>query len=162
MAVASINYMNRGRPPVAVAQIGSRQRDAVLVMLSSHDSLTSDVIQTAISETHGKPLVFLYLGEHHQEHIPRPLEIVDPYLDDQEARSAFAQAEKLARTAKIPRHFIYRQWENTEPALVWSTLKPSDMIVSSHLAEQLPDINPDRIRYQLTPTGKVAHLLKRW
>jgi amino acid transporter len=162
MAVASINYMNRGRPPVAVAQIGRRQRDAVLVMLSPNDPQISDVIQAAISETHGKPLVFLYLGEHRREHIPRPLEIVDPYLDDQEARSAFAQAEKLARAARIPRRFIYRQWENTEPALVWSTLKPSDMIVSSYLAEQLPDINPDRIRYQLTPTGKVAHLLKRW
>jgi hypothetical protein len=32
-------------------------------------------------------------------------------------------------------------------------------------AEETPgveDINPDRIRYVLTPDGKIAHLLKHW
>jgi hypothetical protein len=28
--------------------------------------------------------------------------------------------------------------------------------------QHLKDINPDRVRYELTPEGKVAHLLKRW
>jgi hypothetical protein len=131
-------------------------------MLSPHDPQTLDVIKTAIRETHGKPLVFLYLGEHRRERIPKPLEIVDPYLDDEVARASFAQAEKLARSAKVPRRFIYRPRENTEPGLVWRRLQPSDVIVSSHMAEQLRDINPDRIRYQLTRNGKVAHLLKHW
>jgi hypothetical protein len=27
--------------------------------------------------------------------------------------------------------------------------------------EMLEDINPDRIRYEITPKGKVAHLLSR-
>jgi len=26
----------------------------------------------------------------------------------------------------------------------------------------IQDINPDRIRFEVTPQGKVAHLLKRW
>jgi len=26
----------------------------------------------------------------------------------------------------------------------------------------LEEINPDRIRYEFTPQGKIAHLLKRW
>jgi len=162
MAVASINYMRRGRPPVAVAQIGGRQQNAVLIMLSPDDPQTFTVIKTAIRDTHGKPLVFLYLGEQRPERIPTPLEIVDPYLEDEAARTAFTQAEKWARSAKVPRHFLYRQRENTDPALVWRILQPSEVVVSSHLAEQLRDINPDRIRYQLTPNGKVAHLLKQW
>jgi hypothetical protein len=27
---------------------------------------------------------------------------------------------------------------------------------------QAQEINPDRLRYELTPNGKVVHLLKRW
>jgi hypothetical protein len=27
---------------------------------------------------------------------------------------------------------------------------------------EVVDVNPDRIRYEITPDGKVAHLLKRW
>jgi hypothetical protein len=30
------------------------------------------------------------------------------------------------------------------------------------MAARVQDINPDRIRYQLTSDGNVAHLLKRW
>ena len=39
---------------------------------------------------------------------------------------------------------------------------PRDVILSAEMAAQMQDINPDRIRYQLTSNGKIAHLLKHW
>jgi len=39
---------------------------------------------------------------------------------------------------------------------------PRDLVVAAERAEQLEEVSPDRIRYELTPRGKVAHLLKRW
>jgi amino acid transporter len=162
MAIASVNYMRRGRPPIAAAQLGARQRDSVLVLLTSHDEQNLTVIKTAIKEAEGKSLIFLYLSDQLPERAATPWEIVDPYLEDDAARSDFAQAEKWARDAKVPRRFIYRQNKNTNPAQVWRFLQPSEVVVSPQVAEQLRDINPDRIRYELTPHGKVAHFLKHW
>lgn len=39
---------------------------------------------------------------------------------------------------------------------------PRDTVVPVEDSERFKDINPDRVRYELTPDGKVAHLLKRW
>jgi hypothetical protein len=162
MGVASVSYMRQGRPPVAVSQFGSRLPDSVLAVLTSNDPQNPDVIETAISSADGKPITFLYLGEYQADRAPRPFEIVDPYLHDGSARAAFGMAERLARKAKLPRKFVYRQRENTETAEVWKILQPYDVILSAEAAAQVGDINPDRIRYQLTPTGKIAHLLKHW
>jgi hypothetical protein len=41
-------------------------------------------------------------------------------------------------------------------------IHPHDTVMAAENDEQFKDINPDRIRYELTPSGKVAHLLKRW
>ncbi len=162
MGVASVNYMRRGRPPVAVSQLGSRLPDSVLAVLISGDAQNTQVIETAIGNADGKPIVFLYLGEYRADHAPQPFEIVDPYLYDVSAREAFVKAERLARKAKLPCRFVYRQRENTETSAVWKRLQPSDVILSAKTATQVDDINPDRIRYELTPNGKIAHLLKHW
>jgi len=162
MGVASVNYMRRGRPPVAVSQLGSRLPDSVLAVLISGDAQNTQVIETAIGNADGKPIVFLYLGEYRADHAPQPFEIVDPYLYDVSAREAFVKAERLARKAKLPCRFVYRQRENTETSAIWKRLQPSDVILSAKTATQVDDINPDRIRYELTPNGKIAHLLKHW
>ena len=47
-------------------------------------------------------------------------------------------------------------------AQVWQIVHPQDTIIAANLAPELKDVNPDRIRYEITPAGKVAHLLKRW
>jgi hypothetical protein len=47
-------------------------------------------------------------------------------------------------------------------ALVWQAVHPHDIVVAAKNAPQLDDINPDRIRYELTSSGKVAHMLKQW
>jgi amino acid transporter len=162
MGVASINYVRRGRPPLAVAYIGDRLPGSILAVLAPDDPQNTHVIEAAVSDARDKPIVFLYLGEHRTHRIPRTLEIVDPYLDDLGARATFGKAEKLARKASIPRRFVYRQRENTETASVWKMIQPRDVILSAEMAAQMQDINPDRIRYQLTSNGKIAHLLKHW
>jgi hypothetical protein len=35
-------------------------------------------------------------------------------------------------------------------------------VLSARMAKEVRDINPDRIRYELTSNGKIAHLLKQW
>ncbi len=44
---------------------------------------------------------------------------------------------------------------------IWQTMHPHELLVSADNLPMLNDINPDRIRYELTPNGKVAHLLAR-
>ena len=39
---------------------------------------------------------------------------------------------------------------------------PRDVVLSAEHAAKFEEINPDRIRYELTSQGKIAHLLKRW
>jgi hypothetical protein len=57
---------------------------------------------------------------------------------------------------------VYQLPENTQTASVWRIVQPRDVVLSAELATQMQDINPDRIRYQFTPYGKIAHLLKHW
>jgi len=47
-------------------------------------------------------------------------------------------------------------------ARVWQAVHPHDTVVAAENASQFEDINPDRIRYELTSKGKVAHMLKQW
>jgi hypothetical protein len=162
MGVASINYVRRGRPPLAVAYTPDRLPGSVLAVLAPHDPQNTGVIEAAISDARGKPVVFLYLGEQRPHRIPRPFEIVDPYLEDLAARATLSKAEKLARQAGIPRRFVYQRPENTQTASVWRIVQPRDVVLSAEMATQMQDINPDRIRYQFTPYGKIAHLLKHW
>jgi hypothetical protein len=41
-------------------------------------------------------------------------------------------------------------------------MHPRDTLFAFKNEDQIKDINPDRIRYEVTPDGRVAHFLKRW
>jgi hypothetical protein len=46
---------------------------------------------------------------------------------------------------------------------VWQSMHPHDTLFAYNGDDQLSkDINPDRIRFEVTPDGRVAHYLKRW
>jgi hypothetical protein len=47
-------------------------------------------------------------------------------------------------------------------ANIWQVVRPRDVVLAAEHTEQYEEINPDRIRYELTSQGKIAHLLKRW
>lgn len=104
------------------------------------------VIGSAIENAHGKPVTFLYLGHA----ITKP------------ARKTFGKAEHLAQKAKIARRFMYRLQEPRTIERIWQEVHPHDLVVSPENTSLLEEINPDRIRYEETPEGTVAHLLKNW
>jgi amino acid transporter len=173
MAIAYTNHLRRGkegRVPVPVVlthlERAARIPGAVLAVLSSNMKWNDAVIRAAIgnAQENRHSLVFLYVGQPKvRASAPRMLEIVDPYLEDPVAKESFSKAEALAIKANIPtRHYVYLQGEPDLATQVWQIIRPYDTVIAVVDNERYQDINPDRVRYQLTTEGKVAHLLKHW
>lgn len=165
MAVAYVNYARqkeKGRLPVVTTGVEGRLPDSILAVLTARNGRNDMVIRSAIENADGRPVVFLYVGQPTSRRVPRMFEVIDPYLEDQQAKETFGKAESLARKAKVPRRFVYRQERPGAVASVWQVVHPRDTIVAAENTPEIEDVNPDRIRYELTPGGKVAHLIKRW
>ncbi|GLV56172.1 hypothetical protein KDH_30150 [Dictyobacter sp. S3.2.2.5] len=151
--------------PVVVTRLQGTYPKTTLAILTPHNPHNGAVIRAAINNASADtPLLFLYLaGKRPRPSAPRMMEIIDPYLDDQEAKDTFGKAEALAIKAKVPnRTYIYLQEEPELATQIWQSIHPRDTLVAIENDSQFKDINPDRVRYELTPEGKVAHLLKRW
>lgn len=166
MGVAVLNYSiskKQGRLPVVVTTgVEGRLPGSVLAVLSSDDGHNEAVIRTAIAIADNKPVVFLYLGHREHRRVPRIFEVIDPYLDDAKAKEYFGKAESQAQKAKVSRRFVYRTQEPDAVSRVWHIVRPRDIVIAADKASQVEDINPDRVRYEITSSGKVAHLLKTW
>ena len=166
MLVAFITYTRykeKGRLPVVVTTVvEGRLPDSILAVLSYDNPHNDAVIRAALNHADGKPVVFLYVGEPKAHPVPSMFEFVDPYHDDQQAKEAFSKAENLARKSKVPRRYVYRQDKPGVVAGVWQAVHPHDTVLSPEDCLEVVDVNPDRIRFEITPGGKVAHLLKRW
>ena len=161
MSVAYVNHV-RGRSPAVVPYLEGRLPGSVLAVLTAGDEQNDRVIDAAINSARGKPVVFLYLAEPKASRVPRLFEVADPYLEDQPAKDTLKQAVQLARKAKLARRFVYRQQAPEAAARIWQMVHPHEVVPTAENASQCEEINPDRIRYELTPGGKIAHLLKRW
>jgi len=165
MAVAYVNYARykrAGRLPVVTTGIEGRLPGSILAVLTPNNPHNDTVIRTALNNADGNPVVFLYVGEPKTRRVPRMFEFVDPYNEDQQAKETFGRAENQARKSKIARRFVYREQEPGAIAGVWQVVHPRDTVVAAEITPEVVDVNPDRIRYELTPGGKVAHLIKRW
>ena len=166
MGVAFTNYRlskQQGRLPVVVATgVEGRLPGSVLAVLTSDNGRNDSIIRTAVDIADGKPVVFLYLGEPKPARPVRIFEVVDPYLDDPKAKEYFGKAENLARKAKIPRRYVYRAKVPGAISRIWHIIHPRDIVIAADHATDLKDVNPDRVRYEITGHGKVAHLLKTW
>ncbi|HEX7734832.1 MAG TPA: hypothetical protein VF458_08210, partial [Ktedonobacteraceae bacterium] len=136
--------------------------NALLAVLVANDEDNDSVIGSAISHAHGKPVVFLYLAESRKRATPQLFEVVDPYLEDQSAKTTFKQAAHLAREAKLATQFVYKQQEPGTIATMWQKVRPHEMVLAAERTTQCEQLSPDFIRYELTPHGKVAHILKSW
>ncbi len=171
MGIAFFNYRRHqleGKVPVPIVM--TRLKDTVpgstLAILTPGYALqNSAVMHAAVNGAEAQhPILFLYLaGKRRRAITPQMMEIIDPYLDDKEAKETFGKAESLALKAKVPhRSYIYLQEDPTMAEQIWQSIHPRDTLVPAKEDQHLKDINPDRIRYEITPEGKVAHLLKRW
>lgn len=170
MAVAYVNYVRseqggRVPVPVVVSHVEERIPNSVLAVLLSGGKQNAAVIAAAVRSAEAEhPLVFLYLGEDQTRwEAPRMMEIIDPYLDDKQAKEYFGKAESAALKAKVPvRKYVYIRGKPELANRVWQVIHPHDAVIAAEYNEQFKDINPDRVRYEVTPEGKVVHLLKRW
>ncbi len=161
MGVSYVNY-RQGRAPMATTYLDRRMPDSLLAVLAAGDEHNNAVIDAAIAHARGKPVVFLYLAEPKAERIGQLFEMVDPYLEDEPAKATLKQAALLARKARLTSRFVYRPQEADSAGRIWQTIHPRDVVLTAEHATQVEEINPDRIRYELTPGGKIAHLLKSW
>jgi hypothetical protein len=165
MGIASFIYVRHKREeyiPVAVTHSEEYLPRSTLAVLMPEDELNDAVIHAALTHAGGKPVVFLYLGSERAERMPRLFEWHDPYYDDEQAQKTFGRAEHQAQKSKVKRLFLYRQLEPHTLSQVWLMVHPHDLVIAAEQVSHIQDINPDRIRFEVTPQGKVAHLLKRW
>jgi hypothetical protein len=155
ISVAYINYV-RGRSPVVTPYLEGHMPDSLLAVLTAGDHHNNAIIDTAINSAHGKPVVFLYLAEPKAERTPRLFEVVDPYLEDEPAKDTLKQAALLARKARLTSRFVYRPQGLESAGHIWQIVHPHDVVLTPENAAQFEEINPDRIRYELTAGGKIA------
>jgi amino acid transporter len=165
MGIAYFNYARHKSEeylPVVVTHSEEHLPGSTLAVLMPDNERNDAVIHSAINHADGKPVVFLYLGSGDTGRTPRLFEFHDPYYDDEQAKKTFGRAEHLAQKSKVKRLFLYRELEPHAIEHVWRIVHPHDMVIAAENVSHTQDINPDRIRYEVTPEGKVAHLLKRW
>ena len=176
MAIAYFHYRQqerKGQTPVQIVPFGNigLMRDAtVALLLPMQDRANTTIIHAATSQLAGKPLAFLYIGRPQQTAPLEPFEVYDPYLADDYALKTLRKAETYIREEKphaAPIFFYYPVMPSTkeqEPDVlqhVWRTMHPHELLIAPEGVKMLEDINADRIRYEITPKGKVAHLLAK-
>ncbi|GHO42444.1 APC family permease [Ktedonospora formicarum] len=160
--IAIINYMRQGSTLVLPTPLIARAPGSVIAVLGN-EAHNQQVIDSALRKaSSAQPVVFLYLSSQTLKRSPRPFEIFDPYLEDPKAKEAFSQAEKSARREGVPRQFVYQLATPEKLAHIWRFIRPLEIVLPESLMDEAKEINPDRLRYELTPGGKVAHLIKRW
>ena len=165
MAIAYFHYTRNTSEdyiPVALTHGEEYLPGSTLAVLLFESELNDAVIHAAIKNADGKPVVFLYLGLGKTGQTPRLFEFHDPYYDDEQAQKTFGKAEHLARQSNVKRLFLYRKPEPHAIEQMWHIVHPHALVIAAEQASRIQDINPDRIRFEVTPEGKVAHLLKRW
>lgn len=176
MGIAFFNYRNQaqGQTPIHVTPLSGVELipDAILaVLLTDQQEQNSRVVQSAIQQADNRPLVLLYVGEPVNAPTPRPFEYYEPYLADESLLKALQQAESASRHAKvnITPYLLYQPIREVSTAKeadtianVWQAMRPHELLIADEDVNMLHDINPDRVRYEWTPEGKVAHLISLW
>ena len=135
MLVAYLNYIGhkrRGRVPVTITGVEGRLPGSILAVLTDRNGHNDAVIRTAINNAEGHPVVFLYVRERKPlpGRAPGMFEVVDPYLDDLQAKEYFGKAENLAQKARISRRYVYRQQAPGTVSRVWQAVHPRDTVAA--------------------------------
>lgn len=176
MGIAFFNYRNQaqGQTPIHVTPLSGVELipDAILaVLLTDQQEQNARVVQSAIQQADDRPLVLLYVGEPMNAPTPRPFEYYEPYLANESVLKALQQAESASRHANVnitpyllyqPIRDISLTKEADAIANVWQAMRPHELLIADEDVKMLHDINPDRVRYEWTPEGKVAHLISLW
>ena len=176
MTIAYFHYRQqeqKGQTPVEIVPFSNigLMRDATLaLLLPMQDKANTTIIHAATKDINGKPLAFLYIGQPQQTAPLKPFEVYDPYLSDDYALKTLRKAQTYIHEEKpqaAPLFFYYplqplsKQKKIDIVQHIWRTMHPHELLIAAEDVAMLEDINADRIRYEITPKGKVAHLLAK-
>src|SRR2546427_333069 len=153
------SLLKKVRIPVVVTGVERHFPAAVLAVLSAGSRLNEAVSQSAIANPGKKPVVFLYLGERDSTRKPELFRLIEPHLNDEQARKDLGRANYLAEEANVESRFIYRHREPGAIARVWQELHPQDTIIAEELMPEAQEIHPQRTSVESTPGGQVMHLV---
>jgi amino acid transporter len=162
--------IRRGRRTVfPVTEIHAAIRDSILAVLPSKLEEQRAVAHAACAaaqhEEGGREdvVVFLYRGRIVPASRPQLMEVYDPYLLDEDAKLAFAEAETVAREMGISKRMYVYQTDAPYVVLdLWQILQPRDTVLADEDSEIAHELAPDRVRYTPTQAGLVTHYLKSW
>jgi positive regulator of sigma E activity len=163
MIIAYTSYRlhrRKGRAPVVTTGVEWNFPGAVLAVLSDGREHNKPIVEAALNNPGKKPVVFLFLGNRSSGRKPELFRLIEPHLNDEQARKELGRVNYLAQEAKIDCRFVYRHQEPGAAYRVWEELHPADTIVAPQDVAELKQINPDRIEEEVTPDGKMVHLLK--
>ena len=164
MAIAYASYTlhkRKGRIPVVVTGVEKNFPGAILAVLSAGSPNNEAVMKSALANPEKKPVVFLYLGESASTGKPELFRLIEPHLNDMQARRDLGRANYLAQEAKIECRFIYRHLEPDAIVHVWRELHPQTTIVGRDHLSKLLQIKPKRIRERSTPAGQVVYVIAK-
>jgi amino acid transporter len=100
--------VHRAENPALMLRRGRRLAPAsVLAFLPDDPQRRADIIAQAVQSAGTRPVVFAYEGRRPERANPNLLEILDPYSDDEQARSAFQQAEAAVRRSRVRARYVY-------------------------------------------------------
>jgi amino acid transporter len=162
MGIAYTSYTlhkRKGRVPVVVTGVEKNFPGSILAVLSAGSSYNEAVMSSAMNNPGKKPVVFLYLGERTSTRKPELFRLIEPHLNDEQARRDLGRVNYLAREAKIECRFIYRHREPDAILHVWQELHPQTTIVDKDHMSELLQIKPKRIFEHATPSGRVVYFL---
>jgi amino acid transporter len=163
MAIAATNYAmhrRKGRVPVITTGVEKAFRGEVLAVMSAHNPYNDAIIREAVTQSDKKPVVFLFLGEDSSAQKPEWFRLVEPHLNDSEAREYLGKANLQAQEAGIATRFLYRHQRPDAAYRVWEMLHPRDTIVAEEQAETLQGIHSTQTHAAPASKGKVIHLIK--
>src|SRR5439155_3786906 len=95
MAIAYANYTlhkRKGRIPVVVTGVEKNFPGAILAVLSAGSPYNEAVMKAALDNPEKKPVVFLYLGESTSNRKPELFRLIEPHLNDMQARRDLGRA----------------------------------------------------------------------
>ena len=161
MAIAFTNYAlhrRKGRLPVITTGVEEAFRGEVLAVLSAHHPENDAIIREAVTNSGKKPVVFLFLGEDSSEQKPELFRLVEPHLNDSQARDYLGRANLQAQQAGIATRFLYRHQRPGAASRVWEMVHPRDTIVSEEQAELLQGDYTTQTQADPALSEKVVHL----
>jgi hypothetical protein len=121
----------------------------VLAVLPDDSRRAVALTEAAVNVAQGGPIVFLYRGQGPPPTgFPHLMEIVDPYLNDQDAQEIFGRAERAGRAHDGHRKYLYvgKGSEADAVTRVREGIQPEHTLVTEGDDGEFGKIKPDRVR----------------